>query len=178
MRWYRRILGAVLLVVILFLVVGFFLPAEYHVERSVVIAASPLQIHPFTSDLRMWEEWTPWQREDESLVIEYGARTSGVGARQSWTSENGRGTLVVTSSDPDRGVELDFRLGDQSHLGAVVLRYAPVDGGTRVFMTMDGEVGATPIERWFSAFMGVMTGPDFERALSRLRVMVEASRSS
>lgn len=178
MRWYRRILGALLLVVILFLVVGFFLPAEYHVERSVVIKAEPTQIHDYTSDLRMWEEWTPWQREDESLVIQYGARTAGVGARQSWTSERGNGTLVVTSSDPDRGVEADFRLGDQSHLGAVVLRYEPVEGGTRVSMTMDGEVGATPIERWLSAFMGAMTGPEFDLALARLREMVEASRSS
>lgn len=177
MKWYRRILAALLLLVTLFLVVGFFLPSEYHVERSVVIAATPAQIHPFTSDLRRWEEWTPWEREDEGLVIEYGPRTAGVGARQSWTSERSRGTLVVTSSDPQRGVEVDFRLGDQSHLGAVMLRYEPAAGGTRVSMRMDGEVGATPIERWFSFFMGATTGPEFDRALMRLQEMVEASHS-
>ena len=178
MRWYRRILGFLLFIVILFLGVGFFLPPGYHVERSVLIEAAPAQIHEVTGDLRQWRTWVPWQQDNEEIQIQYGARTAGVGAQQTWAGQSSRGTMVVTHSDPSQGLQVDFRLGDQSHLGTVVLRYEPGDGGTRVSWVVDGEVGATPVERWFSVFMGAMTGPQFEHALERLRERVEANASS
>lgn len=175
MRWIRRILGLLLLVVILFLAVGFFLPADYRVERSVVVEATPAQVHRHVRDLRAWEEWAVWQHGDPSLRLRYGPRTAGVGAQQHWTSDDGVGKLTVTASDPQRGMDVDIEYGQGDYLSVASLRYQPVTGGTRVTWVLEGEAGGSPVERWVGLCMGLLAGPEFEESLIRLAEVVEAS---
>ena len=51
--------------------------------------------------------------------------------------------------------------------GAVTLN--PVPGpATRVTMSMEGDLGHSPVNRWFGLFMDRLMGPDFEAGLARL----------
>ncbi len=175
MKWLRRILGLLLLLVILFLAVGFVLPARYHVEREVVIGAPVTEVHALVGDLEEWDRWTPWKEADPTIVVTIGEHSTGVGAHQSWTGKSGDGELTFRSVDPAWGVEydLDFDHGRYRTKGA--LRYETVENGTRVTWSMDGEMGSNPVERWFGVLMDWMVGPDFERGLDRLKTVLEAA---
>ena len=58
----KLIIGLVVIVVV-FVGVGFVLPSTYSVERSVVIDAKPEVIFHQVNTLERWESWTPWSLE-------------------------------------------------------------------------------------------------------------------
>ncbi len=146
--------------------VGFLLPAKFHVERSREIPASPAQIHAVVGDLETWGDWTTWAEGDPSMVVTPGARTTGVGASQSWTSKSGPGELVFTKSSPEEGLAYDIALGHSRSVGAI--RYEPKGEVTNVVWTMDGDAGMNIMDRYFGLLMDGMVGKDFEKSLEKL----------
>jgi hypothetical protein len=173
-EWLKWIGIVVALLVVLFVGVGFLLPSEYHVDRSVVINADPERIHELVGDLKNWPEWTPWKLIDPTIQTVYGDRTSGVGAYQSWTGESGSGELTFTAWDPDRGVlyDLSFDEGAYSSVGSIT--YEEARGGTKVTWTMDGDSGMNIIGRYFGLMIDSFVGPQFQRGLDRLKAKVES----
>jgi len=160
------------LIVLLF-AVGLFLPGTFHVERSVDIQAPPSRVHALVGDLRAWERWTPWKDEDPTIVVDYGERTTGVGASQTWVGESGDGELTFTASDPAGGVEYAMAFDDGKYPSLGALRYEPLPDGTRVTWSMDGESNGI-VGRWFGIFMDGMVGPMFESGLQKLKRAAEA----
>jgi len=155
-------------------VVGLLLPSRYEVERSVVIDASPEQVHGLVGDLDRWGEWEPWTELDPTIETTLGATTAGVGATQSWTGDSGDGALTFTACDPRTGVVYDLLLdgGEIRSVGSIT--YDAADGGTTVTWVMAGDSGMNLIGRYFGLMMDAMVGPAFERGLSKLEERVEA----
>ena len=104
----KKILIGLVVIIVILVVVGFLLPTEYEVNRYIVIDAKPSKIHDLVGDLKRWEDWMTWKDEDPSIEITFGKKTTGVGARQTWTGKEGVGEIVFTSSDSKRGVEYDM----------------------------------------------------------------------
>ncbi len=172
MPWLRRILMVLIIAVALVTLVGLFLPKTFHVERTVVIDAPPADIHAFTGDLRMWEEWTPWIENDPTIEITYGSTTTGEGASQSWVGDSGDGELTFTRCDEASGVAYDMAFDQGRYPSTGALVYAPDGGSTRVTWTMDGaNVGITG--RWMGLLMDSFIGPMFEQGLDKLKMVVE-----
>ena len=134
------LIGLVLLFAAVFVVGGMLLDKSYELERSIVINAQPAEIHTLTGDLARWDEWAPWKKHDPSVNVTLGDKTTGVGASQTWTSDQGDGDLVFTLWDPTSGVEFDmgFGAGDNKIRSRGVISYEPVEGGTRVTWAMSG----------------------------------------
>ncbi len=170
-----KILGiGVLGLVVLVVVVSFFLPKTYHVERTVSIAAPASQVHRLTSDLvNGWPQWEPWSEADDSIVTTYGEVTSGVGASQSWVSKSGNGELTVVLCDENTGVEYDMSLNDGEYAAKGKLVYTSTDSGTDVTWAMDGDVSGI-LGKYFGVLMDGMAGPMFEQGLDRLKTTAEA----
>ena len=97
MRWLRIVLGTVVLLGLVVIGVGFALPSEYKVERSVVIEAPPDRIYPFVATPRRWVQWSIWTRRDPAMTIEYFGPESGTGA--GWQAG---AVPAVWSADPGR----------------------------------------------------------------------------
>jgi hypothetical protein len=57
--------------------------------------------------------------------------------------------------------------------GTMALEPSP-GGATRVTMSMEGDLGRSPVNRWFGLFMDRLAGPDFEQGLANLRKLCEA----
>jgi len=43
-------------------------------------------------------------------------------------------------------------------------------------MSMEGDLGRSPLNRWFGLFMDKLVGPDFEAGLANLKRLSEAAR--
>ncbi len=172
--WMRRMGVIVTSFIMLIVVGGLVLPTEYRVERSVEIAAEPQRIHAYVGDLTKWDLWSPWKEMDPSIQTTYGAKTSGVGASQSWTDKEGGGSLIVTMSSPSQGIEYDLLFDQGTYECRAAMRYDPEpDGATRVFWIMEGDMNLPILGAYLALTMDAMVGRMFDRGLAKLKTYVE-----
>ncbi len=184
--WLQIVFGLFMaiagLVLVAFLI-SLLLPSAFVVTRSVVISASPSEIHPYVNSLSQWPHWTAWNTDNyPELKYTYEGPEAGVGAIQTWTEPGmGGGRLEITRSEEGTGVEftLKFEQSPEPLVGSI--EYNVVKGVsdgdadvTRVTWTGHGELGANPIARYFGLLMDSMIGTDYETGLKNLKILVEA----
>lgn len=176
MKWFKRILIGLVALALLFAAVGLALPSRFSVERSVTIAAPAEKVYPLIAAPAQWQRWSVWNQRDPKMKIEYAGPAAGTGARWSWRSETeGNGEMEFT--DAVGGRQLTYRLSfpDFGMQSTGQLRIEPEGNGVRVNWSNEGEMGASPVNRWFGIFMDRLVGPDFEAGLANLKRLAEAS---
>ena len=168
------LLGFVALVVV-FLIVGFFLPGTYHVERSIVIKGKAADVYPYISNLKTWNDWTAWNEQRYTdLKQEFGTITSGTGASYSWTGkDSGEGTIKIVSADPEKGIAYDLDFAHGKYFSNGEIRLEPTGDSVKVTWTNEGKLGLNPLDRYFGLFMDKLMAPDFEKGLANLKAKVE-----
>jgi uncharacterized protein YndB with AHSA1/START domain len=174
MKWLKRILLTLVVLVALVLIVGMMLPSGFKVQRSVVISAPPDRIFALLADPREWKRWAIWNQRDPAMEIEYSGPPSGVGARWSWQSKTeGNGAMEFTAAVPYRHVDYSLSFPDFDMNSRGVLTLVPDGAGTRVVWTNEGDMGNNPLNRYFGLMMDSMVGPDFEAGLANLKSLAE-----
>jgi hypothetical protein len=176
MKLVAWIFGALFGLWVLLLLVGLALPGHYRVERSTVIAARPAAVFPLVGDLKSWRQWGVWFGRDPAMQVGYSPATTEVGAWSQWKSKTqGDGKMTITAVRPPEFFEyrMEFAAMGLSSRGTMELAAAP-EGGTRVTMAMEGDLGRSPVNRWFGLFMDRLVGPDFDGGLANLKRLSEA----
>lgn len=171
-----KILGIVLLLLVL---VGLFLPTDYDIRREVTIQAPAAKVHAWVGDLTKWPDWTPWQEHDPSTRVTLGARTTGVGASQTWTSDGGDGELTFTACSPAEGIAYDmaFLMDGERVPAQSTMLYREQGGATTVTWTMQGDAAdfMPPVVGGYMNLVmkGAING-EFDKGLAKLKQVVEA----
>jgi uncharacterized protein YndB with AHSA1/START domain len=175
MRLIIKIFAGLFGLWVVLMVAGFFLPGHYRVERTTVIAASPAEVYPLVSDLRAWRRWGVWFSRDPDMKISYSPATTEVGAWSQWTSKSqGDGKMTISSVRPPELFEYRMEFSDVGMVSLGGMKLTPVGADmTRVSMTMEGDLGRSPMYRWFGLFMGKLVGPDFDAGLANLKRISE-----
>jgi uncharacterized protein YndB with AHSA1/START domain len=163
----KKIILALMLTPLFLLLIGFALPSDYSVQRTVFIPADAEAIHESVVDLRVWPEWTPWNSQlDPTLVYTYEGEP-GVGFRSRWTGEDaGKGTLEITSAEPGRGIVYVMKFEGYPPMDGVIDLQAN-KGGTTVTWKMSGKMNP-PMGGWLSMMMDSALGADIEKAFAGL----------
>lgn len=175
MKWLVRIAIAMGVVMLLLVVVGLILPKDFTVERSIVIDASPAEVHRYVGDLERWADWEPFRDSGEGIEVTLGEQTTGVGASQSWTDETGGGRLTFTASDPATGVDYDLFFGEDDEMTATAgLGYAEQEAATEVTWTMSGTVPDPIFGGYLILLFDDMLEPLFDEGLTKLKAAVES----
>ena len=171
----KKILYVVAALVGVLVAVGFVLPRQVHVERSVSIGRPPADVFPLANSLKRFNEWSPWKDIDPTAQITFSGPDSGVGSSMHWAGNRqiGTGTDTIIASDTDRQVRLELDFGPQGKATSAI-QFAPASDGTTVTWTLDMDVGASPVGRYAGLFMDRIIGPDYERGLARLKALAEA----
>ena len=177
LRW----LGiAIVGVVVLAVVIAFLLPRHAIVTRTVEIAAPPSAIYPIVSDLRRFNEWSPWADIDPETVYTFTGPIDGVGQTLNWESKDervGSGSMAIAAVEPEKRVDMSIDFGHQgTALASLILD--PAGAGTNVTWGFDSDLGFNPIARYFGMMMDGMIGPDYEKGLVRLKAVAEAPPSA
>ena len=171
----KILVGFVGLVAVL-AVVGLLLPRQSHVERSITIARPASLIYATVSSFQRYSTWSPWADRDPNMEQVIAGPRSGVGARMSWSGNKkvGTGSQVITAVIDNQSVSSDLDFGDMGRSKAA-FKLRPAGGATtKVTWTLDSDMGAGPIGRFFGLAMDRMVGADFVRGLSKLKAVVEA----
>ena len=174
----KKVLISLGVLAALFVVVGLFLPSTYAVEERVEIKASPEAIHALVGDLTKWNDWAPWLEADPTVVTTLGASTTGVGASQTWTSDEGDGELTFTASDPAKGIAYDmvFIMGETRAPAACAMTYEVNGENTTVVWTMEGDMGDSMppvVSGYMTLIMGGAIGEMFQAGLQKLKTVAE-----
>ena len=173
MKILLKIAGGLAVLVLLLVVVAFFLPRAYRVERSVVINAKPEAVHAQVAVLRAWKGWSAWHERDPQMKLDYSEQTTGVGAWASWISKNeGNGKMTITEQSPTK-VLYHLEFPDQGFQSNGSMELVPDSGGVRLVWAGVGDLGMNPMNRWFGLFLDNLLGKDFERGLANLKMVVE-----
>lgn len=175
MKTLKKIVLAVLLIPIVLVLVSFFLPSSYRVERSATIRAKPEAIFAQINTVKRWTEWTAWTTNKyPDMTMAFSGPEAGVGANYSWAGKStGQGSLTLTQSEPGKGIgyNLNFENGKYLSKGGITL--AASGDSVTVTWFNGGDLGWNPISRIFGLLMDKMMGPDFEEGLRSLQRAVE-----
>lgn len=173
LRW----LGiAIIGIVAIAVVVAFVLPRHAVVTRSIEIAVPSSAVFPLISDLRRFNEWSPWADIDPDTAYTFTGPIDGVGQTLNWESKDervGSGAMSIVAIEPDSRVDMAIDFGGEgTALASLVLE--PAGSGTMVTWRLDSDLGFNPIARYFGMMMDGMVGPDYEKGLARLKAAAEA----
>jgi hypothetical protein len=172
----KKILLVLVILVIVMVAIGFFLPSRYRVERSATMNAKPDAVFTHINTLKKWPEWTAWTvQRFPDMKLAYEGPDAGTGASYRWTGKtSGDGQLKITRSEPDKVVayDLDFDHGKYLSTGTITLE--PAGSAVKVTWVNEGDLGNNPINHWFGLLMDKMMGPDMETGLNNLKAKIEA----
>ncbi|WP_436638318.1 SRPBCC family protein [Microbaculum sp. FT89] len=182
MRWMIRIVAGLIVITVALAAIGVvFLPRTVAVSRFTVIDAPPAEVWPFVSDLRRFNDWSPWAGYDpEGTRYVFEGPESGVGQIMRWTSDHpnvGSGTLTVVAYDPGRAVEMRLEFGETGTAETTVVLISSDEGteATWGFMT---DLGTNPVARLFGLMFDSWVGNDYETGLANLKALVEQNKGS
>jgi effector-binding domain-containing protein/uncharacterized protein YndB with AHSA1/START domain len=170
----KLVLALVLLAVVL-AGIGMLLPRECHVERQITIDAPRATVFALVDGFKQFNKWSPWAAQDPNATYAYEGPEYGVGAKQSWSGDPktvGSGSQEVTEVRPQELVTYRLEFTGQ---GPAVVRMAltPANDGTQVTWSLDTDMGAGPIGRYFGLMMDRWVGKDYERGLANLKALAE-----
>jgi hypothetical protein len=166
----KKILIGIAVLVVAFIVVIAMQPAEFRVQRSEVIAASPEIVHGQINDFANWKNWSPWAKMEPDAKITLSENTAGVGATYGWEGEKtGAGNMVLTASSPSAiDIDLNFTKPFKAE-NKVTFAFAPIHGGTRLTWIMTGRNNFVGKAMCLFMDMDKMVGGDFEKGLKDIK---------
>ena len=179
MKVVKRILVGVLVLVAVLAAVGFLLPAQTHIERSVEVAASPSETFGLVNDLPTWERWDPWYELEPTAVRTYSTPAAGTGASYRWVGDKtGSGTITITKTEPNRLIETALSFDGQGEAAAAYHFREISPDQTEVRWTFDSDHGMNIVSRWFGLAFESMLGKDFEKGLAQLKALAESEHQA
>ncbi|MES2560227.1 MAG: SRPBCC family protein [Bacteroidota bacterium] len=167
--------------IFLIVIISFFLPGSYHVERSTVINTDASIPFNMAKDFREWDKWSPWHKIDTTMVKTYSDIQGEVGSWYTWDSKNpdaGKGKITITKLTQNEFIENEMAF-DGMGISMAAYKFEPVEGGIKVTWTLDGEGKGMPWymmvpAKYFNLMMDRMVGKDYEKGLAKLKELSEA----
>lgn len=177
MKILKRIFIVLVVIVGALAVIGFLVPREQHVERSLTVQANAASTFDQINNLKNWENWSPWIKLDPASIRNYSEPASGSGAYYTWSSENqnvGKGKMTITESQPLSLIKtkLEFE-GMEPATG--YFKIEPDGEGTKVTWAFDANMGSNPFYRLMGLMMDRMLGENFNEGLAGIKKAAEAA---
>ena len=154
-------------------------PGAIEIERSIEVAASPADVAPYASDLRRFNEWSPWEGIDPNVQTTYSESSTGVGTWYAWTGDDevGEGKQTITVSEPGKVVhDLHFIRPFEDHATST-LTWTGSKGKTTISWAFHQEAGFMTKAANLAMDITGMLENDYQRGLDRMKPLVEAAAS-
>ncbi len=174
MKTIRNILITLLIILVLLLIVGLFLPSDRHIESKIIISAPAYIVFNQVDNLRNWENWSPWAVRDSQMIMVYEGPASGVGAVSKWNSplrQTGRGSIKILESRPYEFILIEIGFMERGKVLCPWV-FSNTAGGTTVVWGLDMK-NMNLAERYFSLFVPGMLEPYYKQGLDSLKSVSE-----
>ena len=164
MKAVRQILKWSLITIIAFTTFNWFISGK--IESSIEINAPIDQVYSKVIDLQSWSSWAVWWERDSTMISKYSGKVSGKGAKMSWESIDGNGSLEILDCLYPESIynELTFE-GMPSYYG--VWSFEETESGTKVTWGFRDELP------FFIHFMQLLLSSDLKEGLEGLKKICE-----
>lgn len=176
-----KIIGIILgVIVVLLLVAIVFTSPKKHIERSIVMNASPEAIYDEVNSYKSFTQWSPWSAMDPEEKVTYEGPESGPGAKILWDGKKvGKGSQWIVSSEANKHVKNQLEFEGFKGTFYADFDLQPTEGGTKVIWSYDGDYTGTgmtnsALGKVFNWFMDGMIGTQYDQGLKALKGIVEA----
>src|SRR5207302_4610252 len=173
-----KILIALAVIVVVFVVIVAMQPSEFGVVRSATISAPAPALFAQVNDFHKWEAWNPWGKLDPTMKQAYEGAPAGTGAIYTWSGNNevGEGRMTITESRPSDliRIKLEF-LKPFAATNTAEFTFKPEGNRTVVTWSMAGNVNFMAKIVHLFMDMDRMIGGNFEKGLAQLKSVVEAA---
>lgn len=154
-------------------------PADFHVSRSLTMAAPASSVFTQVNDFHNWDAWSPWIKLDPNATVRHEGSEAGEGARFFWSgnAEVGEGSMTIVDSKPDElvGIRLDF-VKPFAGTADAKFTFEPVASNeTKVTWSMSGKNNFIAKAISLMIDCDKMIGENFETGLAKMKAIVEKS---
>jgi hypothetical protein len=161
--------------IITFLVYGFSLPAKWSIQASELVGMDQANLHAYLNEIRNWEEWTIWNKENASkFEFSYEGPMSGPGATMIWKTPKQTGRTQIRSLKDTQMIGLLFSFGNSQHSIESNIELRPRGPETEVVWSASGNAGDQPARRIMAKMFMPYMRKDFETSLKRLRARMHS----
>lgn len=173
---FKKILIAIGVLIVVFVIVVAVQPADFRVTRSTTINAPAATVFAHVNDLHKWDAWSPWAKLDPAMKQTHEGAAEGTGAIYSWAGNKdvGEGRMTITESKPNElvRIKLEF-IKPFAAVNTTEFTFKPSATDTAVTWEMTGEKNF--MSKAFCLFMSMdkMVGGDFEKGLAQLKATAE-----
>ena len=167
-----KILAGAASVLLLLLLLGYLLPAEWEAEATAYMPASPAAVFRFLDSPEGWRAWTPWPESG----VERSGPPRGEGAGLSWDdAELGSGSFTLSLVTEAERVEYSVEVGGGAMRATGVVILSAEDGGVRVTWREAGDLGRNPLMGYWALSMDRAQSDELAKGLERLATLVQDS---
>ena len=177
MRFIKRLLTILAIVLVVLVAVSYLLPRQVQVARSIEIDAPASEVFAKVNGLKAGADWSPWLSRDPEVKLMYSGPDTGVGSKLEWTSEHpqvGNGKQEIVDSIENEKVVTALDFGSQGTASAT-FDLVEANGKTTITWDLDTDMGMNPIGRYMGLMMDKWVGGDYEKGLANLKALVEGS---
>lgn len=177
MRILRYMVLALLFLLLVVAVVGFFLPAKVNLERSTVINQDRDKIFKVLNSLTHFNKWSPWFEYDPNADYVLSGPESGVGSTLTWQGNDkiGTGSNEIIESKENEFIRMKFYFGKSESPAFSKVSVSKVENGTKVTWAFYNDFGYNVFYRYFGLVLEKMIAPDYEKGLKKLKEYIEST---
>jgi hypothetical protein len=163
-----KIFGAIAVMLIVLLLLGFLMPSSWSAESSLEIETDAADIFTYLNDLEKWDEWTIWS----DINSEVTDPSHGEGATRQWDDENiGSGRILIVQSDPPETLKYLITNNSGARVsGEFLLTGLPKS--TRITWTEKGDLGKNPLMGYLAKRIGASQAEQMDIGLEQLKARV------
>lgn len=178
MKIIKRILLALLALIAILLIVAFFLPKEYAVEREITINKPKDSVFLFAKYLKNQDLYSTWNQKDPKMKKSYSGTDGTVGFISSWESTNeevgvGEQEIKKIVEGQRLDVELRFKVPYESTDYAYMTTEALSPTETKVNWGFKGKMPYPMNLMMVTMNMEGMLGKELQTGLDNLKAHLE-----
>ena len=173
-----KILIALTVIVVVFVVIVALQPSEFRVVRNATISAPAPALFAQVNDFHKWEAWNPWGKLDPTMKQTYEGAPAGTGAIYTWSGNNevGEGRMTITESRPSDLIRIKLEFFKPfAATNTAEFTFKPEGNQTAVTWSMTGNNNFMAKAVHLFMNMDKMVGGQFEKGLAQMGSVVEAA---
>jgi effector-binding domain-containing protein len=179
---FKKTLYSTVIAILIFVILGVFLPHDVHVERHITIQRPAVTVFTVLNSYHYFMSWSPWAGRDPAAVTQISGPQRGVGAKMSWRGNPrlvGSGWQEIIESRPNSLLRMHLEF-DQQGAAESYFGIEPSASGVRVTWGFDADLREGQsilggfLAGYFALFFDHWIGADYERGLAGLKFLVES----
>jgi effector-binding domain-containing protein len=135
-----RILKILIIAFLLFVILGALyistLKSSYLIHSSTTINAPISMVYNEVSNLRNWENWGPWFKDDKTVALSFPNLAKGKNAELLWTGKNGSGSIKTLSEILNKEIVQLFTFDNNT--ANMIWSFTPNHNNTAITWTVNG----------------------------------------